>query len=599
MSLPATETYTGAQAVMPNPPWTQQRTTGHTAQDGAGHGSPDVTTNAVYAFWNNDAFNNDQYAKKVITSGLSSGLRYAAVTVRASATGDASYNLYGFRTDGASGATHTEVFKVVAGTLTVLGNFATTFANGDEMKITVVGTTIECFQNGVSLGTVTDSSLASGSAGEGGQTDVLGSILWDTWEGGNMSSAAAAPRPRAVMPTIADRVARGMLFSAIAVHSVIGTHMLRGAPQRTKVALPVIRQTTITPPPSRSKLLPYRLQGAPQRKPRLLPTIALTRKPLPITRSVQLPHMLKGAPQRKPFLFPDVALIRRPLPSTKSIALPHVLKGTGLKPAPFPDVTSVRTPAPVTHSYTGKHAFPAPAAPRVIIDPTTQFARTPLPIARTVVVKSAAQGEERGPFPKPVVSLFRTRPPRTETVVGSQIPRTTLASSAGPTTHMLEALPPKTRSFVGFARIVPPAPPAPARPDPTVALIRTPFPRITSWGGPNGRWFLAAHQQWAEPVVALTRTPRIVTRQTVGIARPRLALPAVPRPRPRVSSVRITPPRIQSDAGSGVARGPASITLQLAIAVSTGSSAIASQASTASVALTTSQSSTIPLTTSE
>ena len=86
------------------------------------------------------------------------------LVVRASGTGDGIYRNYLFYTDGAAGSGHTEVAKNINGSQTTIRSFATTFAAGDIIKISAVGTTITCYKNGVALGSITDSSLPSGSA---------------------------------------------------------------------------------------------------------------------------------------------------------------------------------------------------------------------------------------------------------------------------------------------------------------------------------------------------------------------------------------------------------------------------------------------------
>jgi hypothetical protein len=55
-------------------------------------------------------------------------------------------------------------FKRVAGSFTNLGS-VTTFTVTDRIRLDVVGTTLECFLNGVSQGTTTDSSVSTGVAG--------------------------------------------------------------------------------------------------------------------------------------------------------------------------------------------------------------------------------------------------------------------------------------------------------------------------------------------------------------------------------------------------------------------------------------------------
>lgn len=447
----------------------------------------------------------------------------------------------------------------------------------DHMVFEVQGNALRLYKNGSLFLSTTDNTISA--AGKPGLYDVTGTVLTattgfhienmvvsDTMVGG----ATVVPQ-RGCLTMIADRMAKALMIAS-AVHTVVGRHELRGAAQRTKVALPTVVDVQIKPPPSRTGTLPYRMQGAPQRKPRLSPTSALTRKPLPITKSVQLPHLLKGAAQRKPW--------------------------------PLPAVTAARTPPPPARATVGKHAFPIVVAPvRVVADPIIAAFRLPPPKVRSFVARSQAMGEERGPFPQPVIVDWRRPLPRVRSVVLRAAIQHPTTGSAAPIVSMLEMDAPTTRSFVAHRTQLVPVPPAPSRPDPTtalvrtprivvetfvgvprprivvtapaaprpdptVALVRTPLPKVTSWGGPSGRWFLAAHQQWAEPIVTLVRAPLARVKSFVGSLRPKLSQPAISRPRPRVVAVRITPPKMWTDAGSGIAHGPAGI--QLAIAVSDG-----------------------------
>jgi hypothetical protein len=58
------------------------------------------------------------------------------------------------------------MYKKVSGTWTAFGSFVTDPAVGDTVKLTVTGTGLEFFYNGVSKGTATDSDIAAaGKAG--------------------------------------------------------------------------------------------------------------------------------------------------------------------------------------------------------------------------------------------------------------------------------------------------------------------------------------------------------------------------------------------------------------------------------------------------
>ena len=197
------EAFTGAAGAL-SVPWTQQRTSGTMNRNGAGLGIGSVNAKDLFAFWNANTFGNDQYSQVRIAGGLSSGSQYVQIIVRASGTGDGSYKNYLFYTDGLAGAGHTEVAKNINGTQITFKSFATTFATGDAIKISAVGTTITCYKNGIALGTITDSSLPSGSPGVG----VYGNgVTVDDWEGGSVITTPPPVATVTVSPVSASVVA--------------------------------------------------------------------------------------------------------------------------------------------------------------------------------------------------------------------------------------------------------------------------------------------------------------------------------------------------------------------------------------------------------
>jgi uncharacterized protein YjdB len=181
-----TESFTGTAAPLSGS-WSQQRTSGTINKNGLGRGVGSANAKDLFAFWSANTFSNDQYSQATITGGLSGGSQYVQIIVRATGTGDGRYSNYLFYTDGASGGGHTEVAKNINGAQTTFRSFAVTFATGDIIKISAVGTTITCYKNGVAIGSVTDSSLPGGSPGIG----VYGStVTVDNWEGGTLVAAS-------------------------------------------------------------------------------------------------------------------------------------------------------------------------------------------------------------------------------------------------------------------------------------------------------------------------------------------------------------------------------------------------------------------------
>ena len=183
-----TESFTGAAAPLTGT-WSQQRTSGTINKNGAGRGVGSVNAKDIFAFWSANTFSNDQYSQARIAGGLSSGTQFVQIVVRATLTGDGRYNNYLFYTDGLAGANHTEVAKNINGNQITFKSFPVTFAAGDIIKISAVGTTITCYKNGVAIGSITDSSLPGGAPGVG----VYGStVTVDDWEGGTLVAAAPA-----------------------------------------------------------------------------------------------------------------------------------------------------------------------------------------------------------------------------------------------------------------------------------------------------------------------------------------------------------------------------------------------------------------------
>jgi hypothetical protein len=161
-----TESFTGSAAPLSGT-WSQQRTSGTINKNGLGRGVGSVNAKDIFAFWSANTFSNDQYSQARIAGGLSSGSQFVQIIVRATLTGDGRYNNYLFYTDGLAGANHTEVAKNINGAQITFKSFPVTFAAGDIIKISAVGTTITCYKNGVAIGSITDSSLPSGAPGVG------------------------------------------------------------------------------------------------------------------------------------------------------------------------------------------------------------------------------------------------------------------------------------------------------------------------------------------------------------------------------------------------------------------------------------------------
>lgn len=113
------------------------------------------------AYVNSVSWPNDQWAQ--VTVGAIGNVDQAGVgpVVRSSTTGLTGYIAI------ANGSGHLYLSKAVLGTFTSLGSspYSASVTTGDVLYMSVVGTTIIVQKNGTTVATVTDSSIASGSAG--------------------------------------------------------------------------------------------------------------------------------------------------------------------------------------------------------------------------------------------------------------------------------------------------------------------------------------------------------------------------------------------------------------------------------------------------
>lgn len=194
MALPATDSFTqgGAGFGPLSASWTVT----------TGMGTPQVQQTAdvvevssvgadAAAYWNADAFNNDQYAQiKVVTAAGTD--RFVGCAVRTASGAQTFYQGGVFGALG--GSVTTRIRKTVAGVNTTLGATGTATVNtGDTIKLEVSGTTITLYLNGVSVLSRTDSSIASGSAGIFLFTDSggVGDAELDDFLADNLVAAAA------------------------------------------------------------------------------------------------------------------------------------------------------------------------------------------------------------------------------------------------------------------------------------------------------------------------------------------------------------------------------------------------------------------------
>lgn len=163
MTAIKSDTFSGGAGAL-DASYTQQRTTGTVNRDGSGNAIAGTLDGDMSAFDNSNTYPNDHYSKVRIGT-VATGNAFVGAMTRAAGTGDASYDNYTAYTDGASGGGSTELVEYLNGSQTVLRNYATTFTTGDWYDLQSKAGIHEAFKNGVSLGTHSDATLASGSAG--------------------------------------------------------------------------------------------------------------------------------------------------------------------------------------------------------------------------------------------------------------------------------------------------------------------------------------------------------------------------------------------------------------------------------------------------
>lgn len=191
MSLPASDNFTGTDG---------QTLHTHLASwtDGSNN-SCNISTNKAQCsfngagFWTGDTFSTDHYSQCVLDSTTRGG-----PCVRGAS--DTYYYLFVDEQVG----TGNRITKRVAGSETTLLS-VNPITNTHTVKLTVSGTTLEAFDNGVSLGSVTDSAISTGSPGVAGTSG--GTV--DDWIADNLVAVSTsfksknALRPRPFAPGLA------------------------------------------------------------------------------------------------------------------------------------------------------------------------------------------------------------------------------------------------------------------------------------------------------------------------------------------------------------------------------------------------------------
>lgn len=191
MSLPATDTFSGSGAL--DASWTNAFGGSGFLQTSGAARSQAAGSNAAY--WNADAFSDDQYSSIVVGTG---GLDHYAMA-RASGAG-VIFAAYLFGSTGmyrlVGGGSFTQISAVASGAVTT-----------DTVRLEVSGSTLRGYKNGVQVGTdISDGTFTSGASGIfafNSNNDI------DSWEGGNLGGGGSIlPLVACDMANMADM--RGM-----------------------------------------------------------------------------------------------------------------------------------------------------------------------------------------------------------------------------------------------------------------------------------------------------------------------------------------------------------------------------------------------------
>lgn len=157
---------------------------------GACTAKPGTYTNAsgadvAMAYWNADSFTTAQYSQGAIKKGANG---YQGVIINVSGV-DATRNGYGALLDGGSGCT---IYKWLSGTRTTIGSCTVTWTDLHTLKIANDGAgAITVYDNGVSIGSATDSAVTGGAPGIMGYSNGGDPILRN-WQGDNVGGAPAS-----------------------------------------------------------------------------------------------------------------------------------------------------------------------------------------------------------------------------------------------------------------------------------------------------------------------------------------------------------------------------------------------------------------------
>src|SRR5688500_40814 len=170
MALPATDSFTGNSGDPLSANWTTLDGSFQIATNN------DVKLNGSqghYAYWDADAFGDDQYATAVVNPSADS----IGVAVRLAATRGYVLGLT---------ATAIELTRVDSDeSYSVLDTASVTGSAGDVVRLEIEGSQLRGYQNGILRVSATDGTYSSGSAGMWGYS-IDANARIESWEGGDL-----------------------------------------------------------------------------------------------------------------------------------------------------------------------------------------------------------------------------------------------------------------------------------------------------------------------------------------------------------------------------------------------------------------------------
>lgn len=186
MTILATDSFTdtdGVTLVTHNSDWTQDAGDYRIISNKIRNYQDDFTR--AWARYTAVTPNNDQYASAVMQMSASDGSVWGGVAVRM----DSSVNGYALLTNN----NNTRLYRIDAGTSTILVDIGSAPVDGDVLKLEVEGSNLRGYINDILITgfDTTDATYASGDIGISGQQNGSQADL-ESWEGGNLDVGVSA-----------------------------------------------------------------------------------------------------------------------------------------------------------------------------------------------------------------------------------------------------------------------------------------------------------------------------------------------------------------------------------------------------------------------